>query len=354
MHRSMFLAALVIAAGAAHAQQCPSTTPIFADEFNGSAVDTTKWEFQNGDGCSVGLCGWGNDELQSYQAANATVANGMLTITARQQRAGAKNYTSARLRTLNMPNGGQWTHGRFEARIRSPRGAGMWSAFWMLPANTTVAWPASGEIDIQEATGQRAMFQLGSIHYGPSAAGHQFITAEVRKQPGTWADAFHVYAVEWQANRISWYIDDVLYARKTPADLANPADWTFEHYQYYLLLNLAVGGGLGGAVDNAALPQAMQVDYVRAYAKGQPSISGKLIAESNSAASYSVVDDDVAGSTYSWTAPTGQVSSAPSLTVNWGATGGPVRLVVTNRCGSFSKTVNVTVSPALAPRSAPQ
>ena len=80
--------ALILAANAATAQQCPSTTSVFADEFNGTAVDTNKWEIQTGDGCSYGLCGWGNNELQSYQSANATVANGLLTITAKKQRVG--------------------------------------------------------------------------------------------------------------------------------------------------------------------------------------------------------------------------------------------------------------------------
>jgi beta-glucanase (GH16 family) len=340
-------AAIALAAGAAAAQQCPSTTPVFADEFNGTAVDTSKWEIQTGDGCSYGICGWGNNELQSYQAANATVANGLLSITAKKQRVGSKNYTSARLRTLNRPAGGQWTHGRFEARIKIPGGHGMWPAFWMLP-NTSVSWPASGEIDIQEATGQKSMFQLGTIHYGPSTANAQFLTSQILKQPDTWANDFHVYAVEWSANRISWYVDDLLYATKTPSDLASPADWTFENYQYYLILNLAVGGNLGGTVDTTVLPQTMLVDYVHVYALPQPSISGKYIVEPNSAATYSVVDDSAGGSTYSWTAPTGQTSAGSALTVNWGTASGPVNLTVKNACGTFTKTVNVTVSPVLA------
>lgn len=343
----MLAAVLALAAGTVAAQQCPSTAPIFADEFNGTAVDTTKWELQTGDGCSYGLCGWGNNELQSYQAANATVANGLLTITAKKQRVGSKAYTSARLRTLNRPASGQWTHGRFEARIKIPSGHGMWPAFWMLP-NTTVTWPVSGEIDIQEAVGQKSMFQLGTIHYGPSASNAQQQGSQILKQPDTWANDFHVYAVEWSANRISWYVDDLLFATKTPSDLANPADWTFENYQYYLILNLAVGGNLGGTVNDTALPQTMQVDYVRVYAVPQPSISGKHIVEPNSAATYTVVDDSAGGSTYSWTAPTGQTSTGNALTVNWGTASGPVSVTVKNSCGTYTKTVNVAVSPVLS------
>lgn len=129
----------LLAASGYAATQCQNPAPIWADEFNGTAVDTTKWEFQNSDGCSYGICGWGNNELQSYQSANATVANGLLTITAKKQRVGSKAYTSSRIRTLNMPNGGQWKNGRFEARVKVPRGAGMWPAFWIMCVPTSMA-----------------------------------------------------------------------------------------------------------------------------------------------------------------------------------------------------------------------
>ncbi|WP_181373060.1 family 16 glycosylhydrolase [Massilia glaciei] len=346
--RPLLAAALALLASPSFGQQCPSLTPVFADEFNGTAVDLNKWEMQIGDGCSYGLCGWGNGELQSYQAANATVANGLLTITAKKQRVGSKSYTSARMRTLNRPGGGQWKHGRFEARIKTPKGSGMWSAFWMLPANTTVGWPASGEIDIQEATGQKSMFHLGSIHYGSSNTNHQFLTSHIYKQPDSWADAFHVYSVVWSPNKISWYIDDVLYATKTPSDMANPADWTFENYQYYLILNMAVGGTLGGTVDATALPQTLQADYVRVYAYPQPSLSGPLIVEPNTSSTYRVVDQAGTGATYAWSGPGGQSSSANTFTVNWGTTGGTVSLSTTDGCGSFTKSAAVTVSPVLA------
>ncbi len=338
-------AALWLLSCAALAQTCPANQPVFADEFNGTALDLAKWEVMVGDGCSYGLCGWGNNELQSYQAANATVANGLLTITAKKQRIGAKNYTSARLRTLDL--GGQWQHGRFEARIKTVTGKGLWPAFWMLP-KTSVAWPASGEIDIQESTGQRAMFNYGTIHYGPSNSAHQQLSTPVYTQPGTLADDFHVYAVEWTPNKISWFIDNVLYATRTPADMANAADWTFENYAYYLILNLAVGGNLGGTVDAAALPQSLQVDYVRVYGAPQPSFTGKLIAQPNSPATYTLANPAGSGASYSWTSPTGQTSSTGSLTVNWGTTGGRVTVAVSDSCGSYTRSIDVQVAPVLA------
>lgn len=123
LRRALRLFALLLLSGTAGAQTCPANQPLLADEFNGTALDLAKWEVLIGDGCSYGLCGWGNNELQSYQAANATVGGGLLTITAKQERISSKNYTSARLRTLNL--GGQWTHGRFEARIKTVTGRGL-------------------------------------------------------------------------------------------------------------------------------------------------------------------------------------------------------------------------------------
>ncbi|MDF3035155.1 MAG: hypothetical protein K0S28_429 [Paucimonas sp.] len=346
LSRAALAVGFALGASSAIAQQCASTTPTFADEFNGTALDTTKWEIQTGDGCSYGICGWGNNELQSYQAANLTVANGILTITAKKQRVGAKSYTSGRIRTLNK--GGQWTHGRFEARIKTPKGSGMWPAFWMLPANTNVSWPASGEIDIQETTGQKHMITSGVIHYGSSNANHQWLGSEIFKQPDSWADAFHTYAVHWSPNKISWYVDDMLFATRTPADLSNSADWTFENYKYYLILNMAVGGNLGGKVDDTALPQTLQVDHVRVYDYPQPSLSGPHIVEPNTTATYKIVDQVGTGATYSWTSPTGQTSTSNSLTVNWGTIGGAVAVKITDSCGSFTKTIPVAVSPVLA------
>ncbi|WP_206483320.1 family 16 glycosylhydrolase [Thalassotalea sp. G2M2-11] len=329
------------------AQQCQNPTPVWADEFDGTSLDTSKWEVMTGDGCSYGICGWGNNELQSYQAENNTVSNGILTITAKKQRVKSKNYTSGRIRTANMPNGGQWTNGRFEARIKLPNGTGMWPAFWMLPTDPDVGWPASGEIDIMEATGQADMFAFGTIHYGQAWPDNEWTSGRILKQPDAWSADFHEYAVEWEPNEIRWYIDDILYSVKTPADMSDSAYWTFENYQYHFLLNLAVGGSIGGVVDDSMLPQTMEVDYVRVYDFAQPSLSGEHIVEPNSSVTYQVIDEAGTGSSYSWTSPTGETSSSNSLTVNWGTTSGTVSVAVTNSCGSENLSMDVHVSPEL-------
>jgi beta-glucanase (GH16 family) len=348
------LAALLMTTGFAsacatsHAQSCQNPTPVWADEFDGNALDTSKWEAMIGDGCSYGICGWGNNELQSYKAENLTVNNGTLKITAKKERVKGSKYTSGRMRTANMPNGGQWTNGRFEARIKLPDGTGMWPAFWMLPTDPSVGWPESGEIDILEATGQADMIAFGTIHYGQPWPDNEFTGGRILKQPDAWSDDFHEYALEWEANEMRWYVDDILYSTKTPSDLSNPAYWTFENNPFHFLLNMAVGGNIGGAVDESMLPQVMEVDYVRVYDFGQPSLSGDHIVEPGSSATYSVIDEAGTGSSYTWTSPTGETSSSAALTVNWGTASGPVNVAVNNSCGTSNLAVEVYVAPELA------
>ncbi|MCW8090498.1 family 16 glycosylhydrolase [Alteromonas sp. ASW11-130] len=333
---------------AAIGANCQNPTPIWQDEFNGSALDTSKWEIMLGDGCSYGICGWGNNELQSYKAENLAVANGKLTITAKKERVKGSQYTSGRIRTANMPNGGEWTHGRFEASIKLPNGTGMWPAFWMLPTDPAVGWPVSGEIDILEATGQADMIAFGTIHYGQPYPDNEWTSGRIIKQPDRWSDGFHEYAVEWEPNEIRWYVDDILYSVKTPDDLSDPSFWTFENYSYHFLLNMAVGGSIGGVVDDSQLPQTMEVDYVRVYDFAQPSLSGPHIVDANTTASYRVIDKVGTNSSYSWTSPTGDISNSDILTVNWQEQGGVVSAAISNSCGQSTVEMNVHVLPVLS------
>ncbi len=344
---------LLLSAGTAttSAQQCQ--TLVWNDEFDGNSVDTSKWEFQIGDGCDIGLCGWGNNELQSYQEANATVANGTLSITAKKQRVKSNQYTSARLRTANMPASGEWTNGRFEARIKTPEGSGLWPAFWMLPTDPAVGWPMSGEIDILESTGQASMLAHGTIHYGSPWPDNAFTGAHILKQPDKWSDDFHVYAVEWDAYEIRWYVDDLLYSTKTPDDLGGHP-WPFEDYAYHFLLNLAVGGNWGGTVDDSIFPRTMEVDYVRVYSNGQPSLSGShIVAPAASAATYRVIDENGSSSSYSWSVPVGaSITSgqgSDTITVDWGENNsGEIAVTINNSCGSHNLSLDVFVEPTLS------
>ncbi len=247
----------------------PDATPdgwtlVWADEFDGTSLDTTRWSLQLGDGCPA-LCGWGNNELQRYTADNYSVADGLLTITARQE--ADSSYTSTRINTRDK---GDWTYGRFEVRATLPVGQGIWSAIWMLFSEDTYGgWAASGEIDIMEAIGSRPNEVFGTLHYGGPAPGNEFAGEQLRLFSGTFAEDFYVFTIEWEEEEIRWYVNNVLYQTKTSADWYttgsdDPAA-PFDH-DFYLLLNVAVGGNLPGNPDaTTVFPQSMQVDYVRVY-----------------------------------------------------------------------------------------
>ncbi len=320
--------------------QCP--TLVWSDEFNGTAVDGTKWTAENGGG------GWGNGELQYYKAANATVSSGTLKITAKKERVQANNYTSARLKTYLK---GDWTYGRFEARIKLPKGAGLWPAFWMMPTDSYYGtWPRSGEIDISELIGSKPTNSFGTLHYGTSSTDHQYKTANFYLNSGTFADAFHTFAIEWQAGIIKWYVDNNLYHTLTTADIS-PYAWPFDK-RFYFILNVAVGGTLGGTVDNTIFPVAMEVDYVRVYSSNTPTISGKRVVLNQAQGETYSVANAPSGSTYAWSVPTGATIASGqgtnSIKVNWANTSssGNVNCTVTSSCGTTNLAMNVSVEPA--------
>ncbi|HWZ14718.1 MAG TPA: glycoside hydrolase family 16 protein [Mucilaginibacter sp.] len=222
---------------------------VWSDEFNGTSVNTSNWKFETGGG------GWGNNELEYYQAANATVANGYLSITAKKQQVGSNQYTSARMKTQGLQ---QFTYGRVEARIKMPVVKGLWPAFWMLGTNiTTVGWPKCGEIDIMEHINTDSL-NHGTIHWynnGNASYGGQVTTSPSQ---------FHVYDVTWTPTAINWDIDGVQYFT---ANIANGINGTgcFQN-PFFIILNLAVGGNWpGNTIDTSKLPASMVVDYVRVY-----------------------------------------------------------------------------------------
>jgi len=348
LHPLLLAAAFAAGTNAVAANSCQNL--VWSDEFEGSSVDfTNNWQAQIGDGCAEGICGWGNNELQHYKAENATVSNGILKITAKRERVQSKAYTSARLRTKNMPNSGEWQHGRFEARIKLPQGAGLWPAFWMLPSNTNIGWPMSGEIDIMESTGQASMLAFGHLHYGEPWPDNSFTGGGILSQPNKWSDAFHTYALEWEPNEMRWYLDDILYLTLKPEDLGNPDWWTFENHEYHFLINVAVGGSLGGPVDNSIFPVSMEVDYVRVYDMGQPAVKGTNIVGPTEVATYSVIGN-TGNTSYSWSVPPGATLSGSGNAVQvdfTGASSGNVAVEVSDSCGTHQLKVPVFVEPDL-------
>lgn len=236
----------------------------WADEFDGTELNLADWTFENGDGCPNN-CGWGNNELQYYRDDNTSIVDGHLVITAKKQQFGDHDYTSSRIVTKGKK---QFKFGRIDIRAALPEGQGIWPALWMLGSNIdAVGWPACGEIDIMELTGDTPNRVVGTVHYGASTAEHQFISnSRFTTGDESYQDEFHVYSINWENNLIQFMVDGVVYHTITPASL-NGAAYPFNKNQFFIF-NVAVGGNWPGNPDaSTAFPQYMIVDYVRVFQK---------------------------------------------------------------------------------------
>ena len=203
-----------------------------------------------------------NYSITHKRLENARVENGNLIIEARKEKMGDAGYTSSRLVSKNK---GDWKYGRFEIKAKIPAGKGMWPAIWMLPTHWEYGkWPQSGEIDIMENVGYYPDSLFGSIHTGAynGMIGTQKTKGVLRKDLST---AFHVYAIEWTEQKISFFIDGQMYHEFLNNNTGSEA-WPYDKY-FHLLLNIAVGGNWGGkyGVDDSVFPQKMLIDYVRVY-----------------------------------------------------------------------------------------
>jgi beta-glucanase (GH16 family) len=286
------IAALLLAAAAPVMGSADGYRLVWSDEFNGSAIDRTKWDFD------VDCAGGGNDERQCYTArpVNAAVRNGVLAITARRERfsgratmasqsnsaptkLATKEFTSARLVTRGKAS---WRYGRIEVRARLPLGQGSWPAIWMLPEEWKYGpWPLSGEIDIMEAVnlgtpcakcrGGRENHVLGTIHFGARPPGNKFLSTETELDARI--DGFHTYRVDWTPEAIDWFVDGRHFARRIVGEWSTPASRErhapFDR-PFHLILNLAIGGHLPEernlkGISRKGFPRTMEVDWVRVW-----------------------------------------------------------------------------------------
>ncbi|MXV50150.1 family 16 glycosylhydrolase [Pedobacter sp. HMF7647] len=235
------------------------TTPVWSDEFDYNGLpNPEKWAYD------IGGSGWGNNELEYYtnDQKNAGVANGKLTITARKESFGGRDYTSARLITKGK---GDFLYGRFEIKAKLPAGKGTWPAIWMLPTDWAYGdWPKSGEIDIMEHIG----YDQDVIHISTHSEAYYFKINTQKtavKKIENASTEYHKYRMDWTPDSLKGFIDDQLifsFANEYTGYRA----WPFDK-KFHLLLNVAVGGDWGGAqgVDPSVFPAAMDVDYVRVY-----------------------------------------------------------------------------------------
>jgi beta-glucanase (GH16 family) len=247
-------------------QRPPNARMVWQDEFTGRALDLSKWRYD----VSRNKLGWFNGEKQYYSAGrpqNIRVGKGVLTIEARHETLdpkaypdwGGQHYTSAKIVTKQA-----WTYGFYEVRAKLPCAPGTWPAIWMLRQNMQ-KWPDDGEIDIMEQVGAEPNLIYSSLH--TKAFNHIIHTQRSAQRPvPTSCSAFHVYQLDWQPDSITIGVDGqgILRVARKPSD-AKP-EWPFDA-PFDLILNLAIGGDWAAAkgIDDAAMPQRMDVDYVRVW-----------------------------------------------------------------------------------------
>ena len=297
------------------ATQATPPTLVWGDEFNqadGAAPDPAKWGYNLGRGDPPG---WGNQELQSYTdsrdnsvvVSDAAATDGhALAIRAQNTPTG---YTSARLVTAGKQT---FAGGRLEARLRMPQGRGLWPAFWALGSNIdTVGWPACGEIDVMEWVGPAIGVGRirGSLHAPGYFATNSLNADYVLPEGASFSGGYHVFAVDWYSDQIVFSVDGHVYQTRKKSGIPTGAQWPFDQ-PFYLLLNLAVGGGWPGPPDaSAVFPQDFRVDYVRVYSLPVTPPAGLVFAPA-APGQLRADNSHPGGIGLSWTAPTGTFGAA--------------------------------------------
>ena len=277
---SLVLTALLLCAcSTASVVSTPSPitwTQVWSDEFDGAAgasIDATKWSYQTADGCKEGICGWGNNEKEYYTDASENISlngHGQLVIVARTAPPGLTcyygpcRYTSGKITTRDKMVA---QPGRVVARIKLPPGQGLWPAFWMLGHTYPVTpWPACGELDIMENKGSQPRTTSSAVH-GPGYSGATPFAHAHDLSSGALSDDFHTFAVEWDALRVRFFVDDAVHYEITRHALEQYGSSILDQ-PYFVILNLAVGGHFDGDPQSDAIfPATMLVDYVRVYVR---------------------------------------------------------------------------------------
>ena len=242
----------------------------FADHQNGRLSEDT-WSFDIGDGAAAGLVGWGNNELEYYTKESVTIDRNLIITAQRLEGAtdlecyyGPAQWTSAKIHTANKIG---FKFGYLSIRAKMPSGVGTWPALWLLGQNLLegVSWPHCGEIDILENTGAHPHQVQGTIH-GDGYFGEEGLTKIIQADKPL-ADDFHDYAISWNEKGIEWFFDGVSYNRITADDsrlVGKP--WPFNQ-EFYLILNLAIGGWFAGEVDPLLNQALLIVESIRYYSE---------------------------------------------------------------------------------------
>lgn len=249
----------------------PDWELVWSDEFEGETLDSAKWNYQLAHGCEVGVCGWGNQELQYYtnRPKNVRLDSGHLILEAHQEKVDGDtaDFTSARITTAGK---GDWKYGKIEVRARIPEGGdgpGCWPAIWMMPTDSLYGrWPRSGEMDLMEAFGPDMDTVHQTFHWwGGDGTKGSYVQTTKALHPQSWSDDFHDYSLVWTNEKVTTYIDGQAY--QTRKNIGSVRQYPYLE-KFHVILNIAIGGTgfkTGAPFGLTEFPQTMQVEYVRVY-----------------------------------------------------------------------------------------
>lgn len=236
---------------------------IWSDDFTTEKLDLKKWTYDLGQGIN----GWGNAENQVYTDSEENCFINKDSLIIRGKGSAQKGYTSARITTREKAS---WTYGRFEIKVKIPKGRGTWPAIWMLPDDLFEGknWPLCGEIDIMEHIGRRPGEVHFSLHSDVNNHRKENQITSVSTVENLFED-FHLFRMDWDAKGFSFYMDGELMAEFSKGEKNGEREWPFDK-PFHLVINLALGGYWGGDMDDSVLPADFAIQYVKVYErKGQ-------------------------------------------------------------------------------------
>lgn len=346
---------------------------IWQDEFSGTALDMSKWNYETGYYISndPNSWGWGNAELQHYtnSTQNVFVQDGQLHIRAlhdvRSFPQDPNRYAQYSSGKINTKDHLSFQYGRVDIRAKLPTGDGIWPALWMLPEDSVYgAWAASGEIDIMEAKGRLPGTTSGAVHFGGQWPVNQYIAGEYHFPQGqTFANDYHVYTMIWEEDNIKWYVDGAFFfkvSREQWYSVAAPNNPNAPFDQpFYLIMNLAVGGYFDNlrTPDPSDIPATMQVDYVRVYKEGggenpgNVAVTGVTVAPSTAQVqtgqtlqlSATVAPSNATNKAVTWSVANSAVASVNQNGLVTGVAPGTTTVTATTADGNKMSVSTITV-----------
>ncbi|MEK3783555.1 family 16 glycosylhydrolase [Paenibacillus sp. FSL R5-0810] len=350
---------------------------IWQDEFNGTTLDNSKWNYETGYYLNddPNTWGWGNSELQHYtnSAQNVFVQDGKLNIRALNEPKSfpqdPNRYAQYSSGKINTKDHFSLKYGRVDFRAKLPTGNGIWPALWMLPQdNVYGTWASSGEIDVMEARGRLPGVTSGAVHFGGQWPTNRHLSGEYHFPEGqTFANDYHVYSVVWEEDNIKWYVDgkyffkvtrDQWYSAAAPNNPNAPFDQPF-----YLIMNLAIGGTFDGGrtPDPSDIPATMQVDYVRVYKEGDGGgqnpgnvpVTGVTVNPSTAQVKVgqsvqlnaNVAPSNATNKQVTWSVASGAIASVSPSGLVTGLAAGTTTVTATTADGNKTASSTITVVP---------